>query len=537
MKCNKLIYTALVLLCLGCADEQKWTDDYDINFPAPTIETINRTKVEVGDTLHLTGFFEKLTTATIGDGYTKIVSISEDYKTAKLLVTESCISGKLVLQNIYKQKYTHQVNITVENSGIIEIPKEITILDFSNTKFSPYWTKSTWTEAKNFESEGYDLNPIAPPTGYDHFYSMNDTTLFPPNEPAGQGGNIPYGNYTYDNDGNGFNIAQYADPYVSVLINTGNDIAYLSLVINDEVKDFDPSHSVGGTFANGEKKHYMKTDNKWLWYSFSLKSMLGKDLPNTIKSAGLFIRNSWDYGADIYPGFQLNIAKMVITDGVLPRKIVLFDFEDGEPETTTEVTSWASDLLSLYGRDLSNFSIVPSGTHYYSMTNHHDENFKSYKFAIKNDNNGVGFNLSEMKAPYLTFAVNTGEHSGFIDFVFYQAASGNKEGEPWADPGCNNSALEVYPEATAQENVMGFYFDTKEKWEWRTYDLIKLLKGVEEWGLQGGAYPNFKEKFDYVLIWPRDGWNNDLASGRYEMNIDYVIITDGLPTGLPTLNQ
>lgn len=82
---------------------------------------------------------------------------------------------------------------------------------------------------------------------------MNDTTLFPPNEPAGQGGNIPYGNYTYDNDGNGFNIAQYADPYVSVLINTGNDIAYLSLVINDEVKDFDPSHSVGGTFANGEK--------------------------------------------------------------------------------------------------------------------------------------------------------------------------------------------------------------------------------------------------------------------------------------------
>lgn len=88
---------------------------------------------------------------------------------------------------------------------------------------------------------------------------------------------------------------------------------------------------------------------------FLFKSMLGKDLPNTIKSAGLFIRNSWDYGADIYPGFQLNIAKMVITDGALPRKIVLFDFEDGEPETTTEVTSWASDLLSLYGRDLSNF--------------------------------------------------------------------------------------------------------------------------------------------------------------------------------------
>ena len=122
MKCNKLIYTALVLLCLGCADEQKWTDDYDINFPAPTIETIDRTKVEVGDTLHLTGFFEKLTTATIGDGYTKIVSISEDYKTAKLLVTESCISGKLVLQNIYKQKYTHQVNITAVSYTHLTLP-------------------------------------------------------------------------------------------------------------------------------------------------------------------------------------------------------------------------------------------------------------------------------------------------------------------------------------------------------------------------------------------------------------------------------
>lgn len=536
MKRNRLLYLTLTLLCSGCVDEQKWTDDYDINFPAPIIETIDRTEIETGDTLRLSGLFEKLTIATIGDGYTKIISISDDNKTAKLLVSESCISGKLVLQNAYKQKYTYPTNITVKNNGVIEIPKEIVILDFSDTKFSPQWTQSTWTEARTFESEGYDLNQITPPNGYDHFYTMNDTTLFPPNEPVGQGGNIPYGNYTYDNGGNGFNIAQYADPYVSVLINTGNDIACLSLVINDEIRDFEPSYSVGGTFANGEKKHYMKTNNKWLWYSFSLKSMLGKDLPNSINSAGLFIRNSWDYGADIYPGFQLNIVKMVITDGALPHKVVLFNFEDGEPETTTDVTAWASDLLSSYGRNLTKFSTVPSGDHYYSMINYHDENFRSYKFAVKSDNYGSGFNFSDMKDPHLTFAVNTGNHSGFVDFVFYQAASGNKEAEPWADPGSNNSAVEVYPEATAQENVMGFYYDTKGRWEWRTYNLTKMLNGVESWGLQGGAYPNFKIKFDYVLIWPRDGWNNDLASGRYEMNIDHVIVTDGLPTGLSTLN-
>lgn len=315
MKHNKLLYLALSLLCCSCVDEQKWTDDYDIHFPVPAIETINRTKVETGDTLHLTGSFQKLETATIGDGYMKIISLSDDNKIAELLVAEACVSGKLVLQNAYRQKYTYPTNITVVNKGIIEVPKEIPILDFSDTNFSPQWTRSTWMEAGTFESEGYDLNPITPPAGYDHFYSMNDTTLFPPNEPVGQGGNIPYGNYTYDNGGKGFNIAMYADPYISVLINTGNDIAYLSLVIDDEIRDFEPSHSVDGVFANGENRHYMKTDNKWLWYSFSLKSMLGKDLPRKIKSAGLFIRNSWDYGADIYPGFQLNIVKMIITDG------------------------------------------------------------------------------------------------------------------------------------------------------------------------------------------------------------------------------
>ncbi len=331
MKHNKLLYLALILLCSGCVDAQKWTDDYDINFPAPSIETIDRTKVETGDTLHLMGSFEKLTTATIGDGYMKIISLSDDNKTVALLVAESCVSGKLVLQNAYQQKYTYSTNITVVNKGTVEIPEEIPVLDFSDTNFSPLWIRSTWTEARTFGSQGYDLNPITPPTGYDHFYCMNDTLLFPPNEPVGQGGNIPYGNYTYDNEGSGFNIALYADPYVSVLINTGNDIAYLSLVIDDEIRDFEPSHSPEGVFANGEKRHYMKTDNKWLWYSFSLKNMLGKDLPDKIKSAGLFIRNSWDYGADIYPGFQLNIVKMVITDGPILQETPDDEGDPGEP--------------------------------------------------------------------------------------------------------------------------------------------------------------------------------------------------------------
>lgn len=128
MKHNKLLYLALILLCSGCVDAQKWTDDYDINFPAPSIETIDRTKVETGDTLHLTGSFEKLTTATIGDGYMKIISLSDDNKTVALLVAEACVSGKLVLQNAYQQKYTYSTNITVVNKGTVEIPEEIPVI-------------------------------------------------------------------------------------------------------------------------------------------------------------------------------------------------------------------------------------------------------------------------------------------------------------------------------------------------------------------------------------------------------------------------
>ena len=540
MKHNKL-YTYLLLgtlaLMTSCMNEQKWTEDYDINFPEPTISTISATRVAPDDTLDITGQFEKLTTATIGGGFAKIHAVSADNTFARIVITETCTSGQLVLQNTYKKKGTFEANIFVEGGGQKPIVEEVVILDFSKVGSLPTWTKNTWVEVKNFESQGYDLNNIAPPAGYEHFYTMNDTLLYPPNEPIGQGGNIPYGNYTNNNEGMGFDISFYTDPYVSVLINTGNDIAYLSLVINGNVRDFDPSHSPGGRFANGERKHYMKTDNKWIWYTFSLSKIMGGEAPTTISSAGLFIRNSWDYGAEDYPGFQLNIVKMVVTEGPLPRKTVIFDFEEGEPTTTTEVTGWASDLLTSYGLNLSGLGFVPSGNNYYSMINHHSDNYKSYKFAVKSDNNGAGFDFSKMKDPHLTFAVNTGARSGFVDFVFYQEASGNKHGEPWTDPGCNGSALNVYSEATAQPGVSGSYYSTNSLWEWRTYNLTKMLNGVESWGLQGGKYPDFSSVFDYILIWPRDGWNNDLAAPRYEVNIDYVIVTDGIPTGLPQLND
>jgi hypothetical protein len=525
MKYKLLIIFAIAgFVLFSCTKSPSWSENYDIKFPVPVVSSVSSTRASVDDTLILGGVFNRVTSVTIGGGFATIDSVTVDSTKMFVIITETCASGPLVVKNVYNKFASYNNDIFIEGGGATIFQEEVVILDFTSGGALPDWTPSSWTEAKDFEETGYDLNTIDPPVGYDHYYAMNDTNLYPPSEPAGQGGNIPYGNYTSNNNGAGFDISFYVDPYVSVLINTGNDIAYLSLVLDGDINDFQPSNSPGGTFANGETKHYMQTNNRWMWYTFSLSDMMGGLAPATIESAGLFIRNSWDYGADTYPGFQLNIAKMVITEGPLPKTISVFNFEDGEPGTTTEVTGWASDALASWGLDLFD-QTAPEGNHYYSMENHNSGGDKNYKFAVKADNDGEGFDLSTMKDPYISYAINTGSYSGFLDLVFYQEASGNVAGEPWADPGNGDSNLELYPEIG-----VGSFYDTGGLWEWRSYNLNKLLNSVPDWGKKDGLYPNFNGIFDYILLWPRDGWNNSTAAEPFEMNIDNVIITDGIPT-------
>ena len=526
---NTLLYIILILgfAVQSCTKDKSWSENYDINFPIPVISSVSKTQVNVNDTIILSGEFNDVITVTIGGGFAQIDSFTVDSTQMFVIVKETCATGPLVVKNAFKKTGTFTNDITVEGGGAVVVPDQVVILDFTSGGALPTWTKNTWKEAKDFQETGYDLNDnIAPPVGYDHYYAMNDTML-------ADDGNTAYGNYTSDNNGAGFDISFYSDPYVSVLINTGNHCAYLSFVSDGEVNDFQPSNSPGGTFANGEKEHHMQTNGKWMWYTFSLTDVLGGTVPTSFSSAGIFIRAGWDYPADsVYPGFQLNIAQMVITDGPLPRKISVLDFEDGNPTTTDVVTSWASDALASYGLDKFGLT-APEGDHYYSMENHQSGGDKNYKFAIKSDNGGQGYDLSKMKDPYISYAVNTGSSSGFLDLVFYQAASGNKEAEPWADPGAGNSALENYPETATN----GFFYDTQGQWEWRSYSLTKLLNSVPDWGKQNG-YPDFTSAFDYILVWPRDGWNNDNAAAPFELNIDDVIITDGVPTRavLPKLN-
>ncbi len=526
MKYKILILFVVVGFALqSCTKEKSWSGN-DINFPIPVISSVSKTKVAVGDTITLTGVFNDVISVTIGGGFAKIDSISTDSTTMYVKITVTCASGPLVVQNIFKNATTFSGNFIVTGGGAIVIPDKVVILDFTGGGALPKWTKSTWKEAKNFQKTGYGINKISPPVGYKNYYAMDDTTLYPPNQPAGQDGNIPYGNYTSDNNGAGFDISYYNNPYVSVLINTGNDICYLSLVIDGKIIDLQPSFSPGGIFANGEKKHYMQTKNKWMWYTFSLSDIMGSTgVPAHINDMGLFIRNSWDYGAANYPGFQLNIVQMVITNGPLPQKITVFNFENGKPTTTDSVTSWATDPLPTYGLDKFGLT-APQGSHYYSMANPADGGGKNYKFALKSDNSGQGFDLSKMLDPYITFAVNTGSSSGYFDFVFEQKSIWGKDGEPWADPSNSTGALVPYPEK-------GNYFDTGGKWEWRSYNLKTLLKSVPSFATDVG-YPDFSTKFDYILVWPRDGWNNAGAAPPFELNIDDVVITDGIPpAGLP----
>jgi len=226
---RKRIFLFLALIAIAgfalqnCTQEQEWGENYDINFPVPVIDSISASRVTVGDTLHILGDFTKVTSVTIGGGYTTIASVSTDSLQMSVIITETCVSGPLVVTNVYEKRGHYRADIFVEgNYGGPVIPDRIQILDFSSGGALPAWTKNTWSEARDLAESGYDLNDLSVPAGYDHYYSMNDFLL-------ADDANTAYGYFNSDNNGAGFDISMYDDPYVSVLINTGSHAAYLSL--------------------------------------------------------------------------------------------------------------------------------------------------------------------------------------------------------------------------------------------------------------------------------------------------------------------
>jgi hypothetical protein len=522
---KKILYfimaiASLLIFSTACQKEKEWSTDYDIDLPVPEVTSASAVRVSINDTIVVQGQFEDITNVTIGGGTAEVKSISADKESMVIKVLATCKSGYLIAENVYKVKSPKVVSITVEGGGAIDIPEEVTIIDFSTKGALPIWTASTWSEARTPENVGYDINDnIQPPADYEHYYAVNDTNF----HAQGGGGNAPYGYFNTTNNGAGFDISYYSDPYVSVLINTGDYAAYLSYSdVAGSQTDFNPNQAPGGKFANMESGMFLETKGKWLWYSFSLKDILGGEVPQKLESSGLLIRNPWAYPADDgnYPGFQLNIAKMVITDGPIQKpNLTIFEFSTGSnsdipqwtPNTWTEVQTFEEQ-----GFDINDNISSPAGySHYYGMNdlsvNKGDEvnpdgggNVPYGYFS--STNGGTGFDVSDYDNLYFNFLINTGDYVAFVNYA--------------VPNGTGFDHIDASPSQTANgkfaNNENGQYMQTDGKWLWYSLSMAEMLGGKE----------NIPDNIDKVGMMIRNPWAGPAPYPGFQLNIAKVVFSN-----------
>ena len=488
----------------------------------PEVISASVTRVNINDTIVVQGLFDEVTGVTIGGGNAEIKSISADKTEMVVKVLATCKSGYLIVENVYKVKSPKVVNIIVEGGGEIDIPEEVVIIDFATKGALPAWTAATWSEARLPEEVGYDINEnIEPPVGYEHYYAINDVNY----HENGGGGNAPYGYFNTDNNGAGFDISYYADPYVSVLINTGDYVCYLSYSPKPgEHVDFSPGQAPGGNFANMEPGLFMETKGKWMWYSFSLKSVLGGEVPQNLETSGLMIRNPWSYPAEDgeYPGFQVNLAKMVITDGPIQKPLlIIFDFSTGNnadlpkwtPNTWTEVQTFEEQGFDL---NLNSGVPLPAGySHYYGMNDlsvnkgdvvNPDGGGNVPYGYYSTTNNSQGFDISDYDNLYFNFLINTGN---YVAYVSYAIPDGN-----------NFNHVDLNPSQTANgsfaNNESGLYMQTNGKWLWYSFSVAAILGGEE----------NIPENLEEVGMMIRNPWAGPAPYPGFQLNIAKVVFSN-----------
>lgn len=516
MRKNIFIFIAMVVIAgfslQNCTQDQEWSENYDIDFPVPVIDSVSTVRVNVGDTLTLMGDFHKVVKITIGGGFATIESLTSDSATMIVTVTETCASGPMVVTNVYDKKGTYKSDIFVDGSivGPPPSPERIQILDFASGGALPAWTDNTWSEARDLEEQGYDLNDLPMPAGYEHYYSMNDFSLE-------DDANTAYGYFNVDNSGVGFDISMYADPYVSVLINTGSHAAYLSLsMAPTEHNDFNPSQSPGGVFANGEEDVYFESDGKWLWYTFSLSAVLGGEVPEVLATPGLFVRAGWAYPADLtYPGFELNIAEMIITDGPMANAagLPILDFTSVGPLPDWEPSGWSEARVPVdIGYDINPEIAPPDGySHYFAMND--KDLFPPDEAAgqsgnipygnYTSDNGGLGFDITSYTDPYVSILMNTGDED--ICYMSFVIDGQIKDFQPDHSPG-----------GTFANGETGHYMQTAGDWLWYTFSLTDIM---------GGTLP---ETFESAGLFFRNSWDYgaDIYPG-FQINMVSMSITEG----------
>lgn len=96
----------LMLVCAGfntSCERAEWSEDYDVEFPSPTITTFSPVSARIGDVITITGTnLDQVTVVSVGDK--TMTSIDEKTATQlKFKLSAGTTGGLIKVKNVYRQ--------------------------------------------------------------------------------------------------------------------------------------------------------------------------------------------------------------------------------------------------------------------------------------------------------------------------------------------------------------------------------------------------------------------------------------------------
>jgi hypothetical protein len=282
-------------------------------------------------------------------------------------------------------------------------------------------------------------------------------------------------------------LSNFNEPYVTFLVNTNNHKGYFQFVVNtDDGVKYGTHGMFNFTFQNSgwEWKSFKFDDLRWERWSGEGPS---KPAPN---GAFEYMRFEYTTG-DIPTGsyFEISVDEVMITDGPLMITDTLFLFEDGVNRFNANSTATSSVESKLNGSTVTAFE--GAGYQTIKITNVAAQNETVGAVKYSGDYNEE---LKYFNAPHVSFWVNTGDKSSYLNVVAYEGDT-------------------RYVYNAGEVNTGG-------KWQLITTNI--RAQAVKEDG--SGGKINFG-KLTAVSIEVNTG--NAFKGAALEANIDYIVISEG----------
>lgn len=282
--------------------------------------------------------------------------------------------------------------------------------------------------------------------------------------------------FGYIDIGEPIDITDFHEPHLSFYINTGQ--------------------SGGGYFqledGQGNWYHfraqpddYKFVTEGWEWRSYDLNEVLdGQPLDFSNFQVRLFFK-SGNVGNSAPENFELNLDHVMITDGPVQVAKVLFDFESGD---NAFITNGGTATIST-GNGVASIQ----GDNFISVTKSPIAGAWDWTGELL-----VGeTDLSELARPYINFWLNTGNNYGNIQILIMQDGS---------ETGAN-------PFDKVENDFGGYTINTEGEWRFYSFSMADL------WPNNDVGAPIEQIKVGFTA--------GNQASGAFEVNMDYMTITDG----------